>query len=261
MNRYNCSENQFNFQGGYNRFRPCVQPCTGCCCGVEYYPIPGPQGPVGPIGPQGIPGAVGPQGPQGVAGPQGPVGATGATGATGPQGPVGATGATGATGPQGPVGSQGPIGLTGPQGPAGGVLGYADFYNIINTAEGVTVAAGEDLSFPNESFIGGTSIQSLTDSTFELVEAGTYQILFEAPVSAAGRLVLTLNDTELPYTVVGSNAVDTQIVGMAIVSAAADSVLTVRNPAGSSSLTLSAFNAEGGGTLPLTAHLTIVRLQ
>ena len=243
MNRYNCSENQFNFQGGFNRFRPCVQPCTGCCCGVEYYPVPGPQGPVGPMGPQGVPGAVGPQGPQGIAGSQGPVGATGATG------------------PQGPVGSQGPIGLTGPQGPAGGVLGYADFYNIINTTEGVTVAAGEDLSFPNESFIGGTSIQSLTDSTFELVEAGTYQILFEAPVSTAGRLVLTLNDTELPYTVVGSNADNTQIVGMAIVSAAADSVLTVRNPAGSSALTLSAFTTGVTDPLPLTAHLTIIRLQ
>ena len=249
MNRYNCSENQFtDFQNSFNRYRPCIQPYpSGCCCNIGYpVPIPGPQGPIGPQGPQGV------AGPQGATGPQG---AIGLTGPAGPQGPIGLTG------PQGPVGSQGPIGLTGPQGPAGGVLGYADFYNILNTAEGVTVAAGEDLSFPNESFIGGTSITSLTDSTFELVEAGTYQILFEAPVSTAGRLVLTLNGAELPYTVVGSNAADSQIVGMAIVSAAADSVLTVRNPAGSSSLTLSAFNAEGGGVLPLTAHLTIVRLQ
>lgn len=242
MNRYNCSENQFSdFQNSVNHYKPCIQPyCSGCCCP---YPVPGPQGPVGPAGPQGAAGLQGPAGPQGIAGPQGPIGATGATG------------------PQGPVGSQGPIGLTGPQGPAGGVLGYADFYNTINTAEGITVAAGEDLSFPNQSFIGGTSITQLTDSTFELVEAGTYQFLFEAPVSTAGRLALTLNDAELPYTVVGSNATNSQIVGMAIVSAAADSVITVRNPAGSSALTLSAFNAEGGGTLPLTAHFIIVRLQ
>ena len=140
MNRYNCSENQsYDFQSGFNRYRPYPQPYpSGCCCNsAESYPVPGPQGQIGPRGPQGIPGAVGPEGPQGIAGLQGPVGPAGPqgpAGEAGPQGPIGLTGPagpqgpiglTGAVGPQGPagetgaVGPQGPIGLTGPAGPQG----------------------------------------------------------------------------------------------------------------------------------------------
>ena len=305
MNRYNCSENQsFDFQCGFNRYRPYPQPYPAvCCCNTgESYPVPGPQGQIGPRGPQGIPGAVGPEGPQGIAGlqgpvgpagpqgpagepgPQGPIGLTGPvgpqgpnglTGPAGPQGPVGETGAagpqgpiglTGPAGPQGPAGAtgatgpQGPIGPTGPQGPAGTVLGFADFYALMPPDNTATIGAGEDVSFPSETAIGGTGISRASDSSFFLSEVGVYQVFFQVSVTEAGQLVLTLNGTELPYTVAGRATGTSQIIGMALVeNNIANSVLTVRNPeVTATALTLT---PSAGGTEPVSAHLVITRLQ
>ena len=266
MNRYNCSENQFaDFQNSFNRYRPCVQPYYSCCNMGYPYPVPGPQGPIGPRGPQGIAGPQGPQGPQGIAGPQGetgPVGPTGATGATGPHGPVGLTGptgATGATGPQGPVGLTGPTGPQGPVGPAGSFLGYADFYALMPADNAVAIAPGEDVAFPEQSFIGSTSITRTTDSSFTFTEAGIYLVLFNAAVSEAAQLVLTVDGTELSYTVSGTDSPLSQITGLSVISAGENSVLTVSNPASATaSVTLT---PSAGGASAVSAHLTIIRLE
>jgi len=290
LNRYNCSENQFSeCQSSFSYWRPSVRPCCGCCSGGESYPVPGPQGQIGPRGPQGIPGAVGPEGPQGIAGLQGPIGPqgpqgiqgepgpAGATGATGPQGPIGLTGpagpqgpagATGATGPQGPIGLTGPAGpqgpagatgATGPQGPAGTVLGFADFYALMPPDNPGTIAPGEDIAFPEQSAIGGTDIARASDSSFSLFTAGVYLVYFQASAAEAGQLVLTLDGTELSYTLAGRSADGSQIAGMAVITAGEDSVLTVRNPAANAAaLTLT---PNAGGTEPVSAHLVILRLQ
>ncbi len=73
-------------------------------------------------------------------------------------------------------------------------------------------------------------------------------------------MILTLNGADLDYTVAGRATGDNQIVGMAIVeTGAADSVLTVRNPDGTAAaLTITPL---AGGTRPVSAHLTIVRLD
>lgn len=305
MNRYNCSENQsFDFQCGFNRYRPYPQPYPAvCCCNTGgSYPVPGPQGQIGPRGPQGIPGAVGPEGPQGIAGLQGPVGPAGPqgpagepgpqgpiglTGPVGPQGPIGLTGPaglqgpvgeTGAAGPQGPIGltgpagpqgpagatgatgPQGPVGPTGPQGPAGTVLGFADFYALMPPDNTATIGAGEDVSFPSETAIGGTGISRASDSSFFLSEVGVYQVFFQVSVTEAGQLVLTLNGTELPYAVAGRATGTSQIIGMALVeNNIANSVLTVRNPEGTA--TALTITPSAGGIEPVSAHLVITRLQ
>jgi len=244
----------------------------------------GPQGPVGetgpagPQGPVGATGAVGPQGPVGETGPAGPQGPIGATGAVGPQGPVGETGPagpqgpvgeTGPAGPQGPVGAtgavgpQGPVGETGPagpQGPAGGVLGFADFYALMPGDNSATIAPGTDVSFPQDGPNSGTGIARSGPSSFALTEIGTYQVLFDVSVTEAGQLVLTLNGADLDYTVVGRDAGSTQIVGMSLVTTTEEnSVLTVRNPEGTSAaLTITPL---AGGTRPVSAHLVITQLQ
>ena len=217
----------------------------------------GPQGPAGETGP------AGPQGPVGATGATGPIGPQGPIGETGPAGPQGPVGATGATGPQGPIGETGPVGPTGPAGPQGepgGVLAYADFYALMPPDNADTVAPGTDVSFPQNGPIGGTSITRETDDSFSLVEIGVYQVLFQVSVTEAGQLILTLNGADLPYTVVGRAAGTTQIVGVAIVeTTAANSVLTVRNPAGAAeALTIT---PVAGGTRSVSAHLTITRLQ
>ena len=265
MNRYNCSENQFSdFQNGFSQYRPCIrQCCSGCCCNIGYpVPVPGPQGPVGPRGPQGIAGPQGPEGPQGIQGPQGEPGPAGATGATGPQGPIGLTGPAGPQGVQGETGPQGPAGpqgATGPQGPAGSFLGYADFYALMPPDNDAAVAPGEDVAFPEQSFIGSTSITRATDSSFTLAEAGTYLVIFNAAVSEAAQLVLTIDGTELSYTVSGNASAPSRITGVSVISAEAGSVLTVRNPASAASPVTLTPNA--GGNSPVSAHLTIIRLE
>ncbi|MBM7604051.1 hypothetical protein JOC75_002024 [Metabacillus crassostreae] len=233
----------------------------------------GATGPQGPAGPQGETGATGPQGPvgpqgeTGATGPQGPVGPQGETGATGPQGPVGPQGPagpqgeTGATGPQGPVGPQGETGATGPQGPAGGVLAFADFYALMPPDNVATVAIGGDVDFPQDGPISANGlIARASADTFNLAEIGTYQVLFQVSVTEAGQLVLTINDVELPYTVVGRATGTSQIVGIALVTTSTiNSILTVRNPAdNSTALTITPL---AGGTEPVSAHLVITRLE
>lgn len=209
----------------------------------------GPQGPVGERGPQGLQGEVGP------AGPQGPVGPAGPTGATGPQGPIGETGATG---PQGPQGIQGEVGPAGPQGIPGGVLSYADFYALMPTDNPTAIPAGDDIAFPVNGVIANTNIGRINDTTFLLSAPGTYFVTWNATLGTAGQLVLTLNDAELPYTVVGTGTVDGEIVGFTIINTTNPSTLTVRNPeAGTTAITLT---PSVGGEEPSSAHLTIVQL-
>lgn len=274
-NRDSCDNNE---QYCYCNRRNC-----NCCDGCTICP-PGPQGPIGPQGPAGPTGATGPQGPIGATGAIGPQGPIGPTGATGPQGPIGLTGAIGPqgpAGPQGPSGPQGPQGVpgtpgavgptgaTGPIGPIGpqgipgtpgGILNYADFYALMPPDNAATVGAGEDVSFPQNGPIGGLGISRLSATAFNLANIGTYQVLFQVSVTEPGQLIITLNGADLAYTVVGRATGTTQIVGMALVSTTtANSILTVRNPAGNTpALTIT---PNAGGARTVSAHLIITQIS
>ena len=222
----------------------------------------GAQGPIGETGPQGPIGLTGPQGPQGPIGPAGATGATGATGAQGPQGETGPQGIQGPVGATGPQGAQGPQGETGPQGPRGlpgGVLSYADFYALMPGDNATPIALGGDVAFPQNGIIANTNIARLNDTTFLISAVGSYLVTFNVPVTEAGQLVLTLNGTELPYTVFGRDMGTSDITGTVIINnTTANSTLTVRNPAANTTPLTITQNA--GGTEPVSAHLTIVQL-
>jgi multidrug efflux pump subunit AcrA (membrane-fusion protein) len=99
----------------------------------------------------------------------------------------------------------------------------------------------------------------VSDTTFTLADAGTYQVLFQVSVTEAGQLVLALDGNELASSVVGRATGTSQIVGMSIIETAADgAVLSVRNPASAAAaLTVT---SSAGGSDPVSAHLVIVRL-
>jgi len=226
--------------------------------------VAGATGPAGPTGLTGVAGATGPAGPTGqtgvagATGPAGPTGQTGVAGATGLAGPTGQTGVAGATGAIGPAGSTGPAG---PTGPSGGLLDFADFYALMPTDNAATIAPGADISFPeNGPALASSNITRIDTTQFSLVAIGTYQVMFQVSVYEAGQLELTLNGSELAYTVVGRATGTSQIVEMALVQTTApDSILTVRNPTGSpSALTIT---PSAGGASPVSAHLVITRLQ
>ena len=180
-------------------------------------------------------------------------------GIIGPIGPTGPAGATGAIGPIGPTGPAGATGVTGSTGAAGGLLNFADFFALMPGDNEATVAAGADVSFPQDGTIGGAGIARLGPSSFNLAAIGTYEVLFQVSVSEAGQLILTLNTLDLAYTVVGRATGTTQIVGMALVTTTAiNSVLTVRNPAGNpAALTITPL---AGGARPVSAHLVITQI-
>lgn len=224
----------------------------------------GPQGPAGeqgPRGPQGVQGVIGPTGPQGPMGAQGPIGETGPqgpiglTGPIGPQGPAGPIGATGATGAQGPQGEVGPIG---PRGLPGGVLSYADFYALMPTDNPTAITPGNDVAFPRNGVIANTNIGRTSDTDFLLNATGTYLIMWNASIGEAGQLVLTSNDAELPYTVVGTTDEAGELSGFTILNIVTPTTITVRNPINNTTNVTLTPNA--GGTDPVTAHLTIVQL-
>jgi hypothetical protein len=124
-----------------------------------------------------------------------------------------------------------------------------------------TVAPGTDISFPE---IGpaqiSTHITSNGSSAITLADTGTYQVMFQVSVNEPGQLDLTLNGTELSYTVVGRATGTSQIVEMALVQTTGpNSLLTVRNPGGNSTaLTLT---PSAGGAYAVSAHLVITRIQ
>ena len=219
--------------------------------------IQGEPGLQGPQGLQGVQGEPGPQGPQGEIGPQGP---QGPQGEPGPQGLQGLQGIQGEPGPQGPQGEQGPQGIQGEQGPAGVIANYADFYALMPNDNAATIAPGTDVSFPQDGPNSSDTITRNGADSFALNEIGTYLVMFQVGITEAGQLVLTLNDEELPYTVVGRATGTEQIVQTAIVNTTvATSILTVRNPASAAAAITVTPNA--GGPEAASAHLVIIQLQ
>ena len=172
----------------------------------------------------------------------------------------GLRGPRGWMGLQGPRGTTGSTGLTGATGAAGGISGFADFYALMPPDNAATVVPGTDVSFPQNGPTSGTTIARTSSSTFNLSAIGTYQVLFQVSVNEAGQLILTLNGTDLAYTVVGRATGTSQIVEMALVTTTSlNSILTVRNPAGNS--TALTITPIAGGTRSVSAHLVITQLQ
>ena len=257
---------------------PCPPPIPPCPI------IQGPTGPTGPRGPQGLQGlqglqgATGPQGVQGLQGPTGQQGPTGAqgiqgetgapgptgaqgiqgeTGATGPAGPQGIQGVTGATGPTGPQGIQGETGATGPTGPAG-TSEYASYYATAPSDNPTAVTAGNAVEFPTTSS-QSTGITRLSDSTFNLAEAGTYLVAFRVNSTNAGQLQIAVNSNGLANGIFGTSTEGSSIDGVTVITTAqANSVLSIINPTNSTSPITITQNA--GGANPTVSTLTIIKL-
>ena len=223
----------------------------------------GQQGPTGAQGIQGETGATGPTGPQGIqgltgaTGPAGPQGVQGETGATGPTGPQGIQGVAGATGPTGPQGIQGQTGATGPTGPAG-ASEYASYYATAPGDNPTAVTAGNAVEFPTTSS-QSTGITRLSDSTFNLAEAGTYLVAFRVNSTNAGQLQIAVNSNGLANGIFGTSTEGASIDGVTVITTAqANSVLSIINPTNSTSPITITQNA--GGTNPTISTLTIIKL-
>lgn len=141
-------------------------------------------------------------------------------------------------------------------------ISYADFYALMPSDNGTAIAVGADVAFPQNGSSSLTDITRVGGSTtgFTLGPIGTYQITFSVPVSIAGQLVVTLNNTELSYGVFGRAAITSPISGSLLVTTATtNNVITIRNPAvNAASLPIT---TNAGGASAVSAHLVITRVH
>jgi hypothetical protein len=166
-------------------------------------------------------------------------------------GPVGPAGPTGA---QGLKGEPGQTGVPGPAAPSS----YAEFFALMPPDNAATVPAGGAVDFPQDGPQSGISRAS--SSAFTLPKVGTYRVSFAVSVSEAGQLGLSLNGTELAYTISGRATGTSQISGETLVTTATpDSTVAVVNPAGNS--TALTITPVAGGTHAAAASLIIEQLS
>ena len=180
---------------------------------------------------------------------------------SGKDGKDGKDGSNGRHGRDGRHGEQGPRGERGHQGECGSDASIvaSDFYNLMPAENTVTVAPGTDVPFPLDGDTDGTIVRS-SASTFMLDDAGLYSVQFQVSVTEPGQLVVVLNGVELAKTLVGRATGTSQLVGMNLIrTTVANSVLSIRNPAGeSTALTLTPL---AGGVKPTSAHLVLMKLS
>ncbi len=123
-----------------------------------------------------------------------------------------------------------------------------------------TIAPGADVEFPQDGpTTAAGAVTRLSASSFVLTDIGVYRVSFQVPVTEAGQLVVTIDGVELASTVTGRFTGTTPIIGTVLVeTTVVNSVLTLRNPAGSSL----AFQVTpmSGGTSPSSATLLIERI-
>jgi hypothetical protein len=122
-----------------------------------------------------------------------------------------------------------------------------------------TVAAGGTVLFPQDGPLTGTSIARTGPGLFNLVDVGTYLIMFNVSITEPGQLVLAIGGNEYLSTTSG-RATGTSLISQScmITTIVPNTTLEVRNPLGSAAaLTVTQF---AGGVLAATAHLVVVRL-
>ena len=121
----------------------------------------------------------------------------------------------------------------------------------------VTVAPGTDVEFPSDG--PTTGLIRAGPSTFTLPAIGLYSVQFQVSVTEAAQLCVALNLAELPYTVVGRATGTSQLVGTCLVrTSTTNSVVSIRNPAGSS--TALTITPLAGGIKSVSAHLVILQI-
>jgi hypothetical protein len=136
---------------------------------------------------------------------------------------------------------------------------FADFFALMPGDNAATIAINAAVLFPQNGPTSGATIARTSSSTFQLANVGTYEILFQVSVTEAGQLGLRLNGSVIANSVVGRAAGTTQITEMCLVTTVVpNSILEVINSSSAAALTIT---PSAGGTMSVSAHLVIKRLQ
>ncbi|MDP1816846.1 MAG: hypothetical protein Q8K92_20505 [Leadbetterella sp.] len=143
--------------------------------------------------------------------------------------------------------------------PLGGPLGYSEFFALMPGDNAATIAAGAAINFPQNGLTDGYITRS-SSNQFILPDVGIYLVHWQVSISEGAQLVITLNGTQLPNTVVGRATGTSQIVGHTMINTTLPtSILSIASPAGNTpALTIT---PTAGGTHAVSANLVITRIQ
>jgi len=194
-------------------------------------------------------GSTGSTGPEGPTGPTGLEGPTGSTGLQGPTGPIGLEGPTGPTGLEGPTGPTGPTGTT--------VTEYAYMYRVSNQI----VFSQADVIFTVNGPITSGITHTAGTSQITLVNNGDYRISWLISAAAPIQFSLFLDSGGGPILVSGSTygiATGNQLEGETTITAAAGSILTLRNHTSPGPAILT--TGAGGTEVGVSASITIIKV-
>ncbi len=141
----------------------------------------------------------------------------------------------------------------------GSITTFSEFYALMPGDNTATIAAGSPIEFPQNGLSNGI-ITRINASQFNIPAVGIYLVDWQVSIAEAGQLMLQLNGTDIPTSVVGRATGTTQIIGHTmIMTTSPNSILQVVNPSGNPvALTI---NPTAGGTRAVTANLVITRIQ
>lgn len=141
----------------------------------------------------------------------------------------------------------------------GSTATFAEFYALMPGDNAATIAAGSPIQFPQNGPTNGI-ITRINTSQFNIPAVGIYLVHWQVSIAEAGQLILQLNGTDVPTSVVGRATGTSQIVGYTMITTtSANSILSVVNPSGNPvALTI---NPSAGGSRAVSANIVITRMQ
>ena len=154
----------------------------------------------------------------------------------------GTTRTTGATRTNRTTGAQG---LTGPQGPQGipGTAASTD-YGYIYQSTAQIVPVENDITFDTNGTLFGGISHVPGDAEITLTTPGNYKIMFSVTGQQANQFSLFVNGLPYPGSIYGSNSIDQQNTGFAIISVPSTITLTLRNHSSTGSVSLETLAGE-----------------
>nr|WP_319489553.1 collagen-like protein [uncultured Caproiciproducens sp.] len=136
--------------------------------------------------------------------------------------------------------------------------GLSEFAYIYNLGE-QAVAVAAKISFSNNGIIVGAITHSPGTSTIQIGNAGNYAIWFYAEAVEANQFTLFQNDTPVAGSIYGAGSGTQMNLGIAIISAMASDILTVRNHTSASAVTLQTL--AGGTEINANASILIQKIS
>jgi len=138
---------------------------------------------------------------------------------------------------------------------------FAGFFALMPGDNAAPVAPGSPVLFPQNGPTTGAAVRS-SASQFVLADTGVYEVNWQVSVDEAGQLMLDLNGSTATTanTVAGRATGTSQISNSVLISAVANDVLRVINPAGNAAALTITPHAGGAAANPVSAWLTIKRI-